>query len=140
MRELPREALQVAARTLEQMPETPRTRRHGPALSGWSAMARARWKLVDQFERDGKRYLLAVRSEAAIEGMELLSPRERQAVLCAARGHSNKVVACELGIATSTVGVLLSRATAKLGARSRKELLAKLAMCQDGPTPGRRCM
>jgi DNA-binding CsgD family transcriptional regulator len=89
-------------------------------------MVRAKWTLVDQFERDGKRYLLAVRSEGAIDGMELLSPREREVVVRAARGLANKAVAVELGIATSTVSVLLSRATAKLGAGSRKELLEKL--------------
>jgi DNA-binding NarL/FixJ family response regulator len=89
-------------------------------------MKRAKWTLLDQFERDGKRYLIAVREEPASDGLALLSSRERQVVTYAARGMPNKVVGSELGIATSTVGVLLSRARAKLGARSRRELLGKL--------------
>jgi DNA-binding CsgD family transcriptional regulator len=89
-------------------------------------MKRARWTLLDEFERDGKRYLIAVRDESSSEGLALLSSRERQVVAYAARGLPNKVVGCELGIATSTVGVLLARARAKLGVRSRQELLGKL--------------
>jgi DNA-binding NarL/FixJ family response regulator len=89
-------------------------------------MKRAKWTLLDQFERDGKQYLVAVRDDAACGGLALLSSRERQVVAFAARGLSNKVVGFELGISTSTVGVLLSRASAKLGVRSRRELLGKL--------------
>jgi DNA-binding NarL/FixJ family response regulator len=96
----------------------------GAPLAGWSAMARARWTLVDHFDEDGKRYLLAVR-EAAGDGLSVLSPRERQVVGFVAQGRSNKSVAYELGISQSTVSVLVCRASARLGVRSRRELIAK---------------
>jgi DNA-binding CsgD family transcriptional regulator len=54
-----------------------------------------------------------------------LSPREREAVSRAMLGESNKVIAYELGVSASTVGVLLHRAARKLGSRTRAELLAR---------------
>jgi DNA-binding CsgD family transcriptional regulator len=42
-------------------------------------------------------------------------------------GHRNKVIAYDLGLAASTVRVLIARAAAKVGARSRQELLEKAA-------------
>jgi DNA-binding CsgD family transcriptional regulator len=56
--------------------------------------------------------------------VELLSARERQVVALAALGQPNKMIAYELGIATSTVGVLLMRASRKVGAKIRRQLVA----------------
>jgi DNA-binding NarL/FixJ family response regulator len=39
-------------------------------------------------------------------------------------GHSNKVIAYELGLAASTVRVLVHRAARKLGANTREEAIA----------------
>jgi DNA-binding CsgD family transcriptional regulator len=50
---------------------------------------------------------------------EALSPRERQVLSLAAAGDTNKVIAYELGLSPSTVGVLVSRAMRKLGAPTR---------------------
>jgi len=54
-----------------------------------------------------------------------LSRREREAVSRAALGETNKVIAFELGVSASTVGVLLHRAARKLGVRTRAELLER---------------
>jgi DNA-binding CsgD family transcriptional regulator len=85
----------------------------------------ARWTLVDHYESDGKRYVLA--RENAPKPLEpvRLSGRERQVVALAALGRSNKLIAYELGLAYSTVRVLMARASAKLGATSRSELIAR---------------
>jgi DNA-binding NarL/FixJ family response regulator len=63
-----------------------------------------------------------------------LTARERQVAALAALGHANKVIAFELGIAQSTVAVLLSRAAHKLGAPTRAEL-ARIIFSASG---GRR--
>jgi DNA-binding CsgD family transcriptional regulator len=89
------------------------------ALAEWKGLVAARWTLVDLFDHDGKDYLVARKNDADTGGLDLLSPRERQAVGYASLGHSNK-----LGLSSSTVGVLLWRAASKLGARSRAELIA----------------
>jgi DNA-binding CsgD family transcriptional regulator len=93
------------------------------AVSQWKALVDARWSLVDHFERDGKHFLLAERNEPLVGGIALLSERERQVVALAALGNANKMIAYELGISVSTVGVLLARAAKRLGVRSRKKLV-----------------
>jgi len=103
-----------------------RRRTPAAAVAGWRALVAARWTLVDHFAHDGQRYVVARRNEAAAPSLDALSERERQVVAFAMLGHPNKLIAYELGLATSTVGVLLSRAMAKLGVRSRKELLEAL--------------
>jgi two-component system nitrate/nitrite response regulator NarL len=52
-----------------------------------------------------------------------LTMRELQVVKCAARGKTNKVIACELGLSEHTVKNYLFRASEKLGASNRVELL-----------------
>ncbi len=92
------------------------------ALATWKALVDARWSLVDHFERGGSQYLVAHRNECQPAPLALLTERERQVVALAAMGHANKSIAYDLGIATSTVGVLLSRALKRLGLRSRRQL------------------
>lgn len=101
-----------------------RTRRDDDerAVAAWKALVDARWSLVDHFERGGSRYVVAHRNDCQPAPLALLTERERQVVALAAMGHSNKSIAYELGIATSTVGVLVSRALRRLGLKSRREL------------------
>jgi len=94
------------------------------AVGSWKGLVSTRWTLVDQFESDGKRYVLAHRNEPKLAGLDALTERERQALAYAALGHTNKLVAYELGVSASTVAVLLHRAARKLGASTREELLA----------------
>jgi DNA-binding CsgD family transcriptional regulator len=62
--------------------------------------------------------------QAGAAGLEMLTDRERQVVLQAALGFTNKEIAYALGISDSTVRVLMARAAEKLGVRSRVELLS----------------
>jgi DNA-binding CsgD family transcriptional regulator len=50
-----------------------------------------------------------------------LTQRERQVLAYAALGHTNKLIAYELGLAASTVCVLFARASTKLGTPARTE-------------------
>jgi DNA-binding CsgD family transcriptional regulator len=97
------------------------------SVAAWKPMVAARWSLVDAYERDGRRYITACENEPARGDASMLSKRERQVASMAALGHSNKLIAYELGLAHSTVRVLLARAGAKLGAHSRSDLIAQLA-------------
>jgi DNA-binding CsgD family transcriptional regulator len=104
-------------------------RRRAPdeAIAAWKGLVDARWSLVDQFESDGRRYLVARRNEPGVVALDVLSARERQIVSYVSFGHSNKLIAYELGISASTVRVLVARAAAKLGVRSRGELASLAA-------------
>jgi DNA-binding CsgD family transcriptional regulator len=62
-----------------------------------------------------------------------LSAREREVVGLALGGRANKVIAFELGLAYSTVRVLMARAAAKIGVRTRAELLEKVVCSVVGP-------
>ena len=120
-----RQALQEAARAIERA-RTSRGRKQGDrAIAEWTGLIAARWSLVDHFESDGKRYLLARRNDVADVGTAALSPRELQAVAFAALGHNNKLIAYEMGITAETVRVLLHRAARKLGARDRAALITR---------------
>ena len=94
-------------------------------LSAWRALVRGRWTLVDDFEREGSRYLVARANGPAARGPTLLSTRERQVLEQLVLGHTDKLVAYELGLSHSTVRVLVARARAKLGAKTRAELIEK---------------
>jgi DNA-binding CsgD family transcriptional regulator len=125
--EVARARLVEAVRGLNRARDRARSR-PAEALEGWRAMVQARWSLVDQFESDGKRYLVAVRNEAepslkAFPFMETLTLRERQVLGFALLGHSTKVAAYELGISPSTFRVLLARGLSRLGYRSVAELM-----------------
>ncbi len=96
------------------------------ALAQWMGLVDGQWSLVDKFDTDGKRYVLARSNEPAVSGLDLLTPRERAVAAYAALGHSNKLIAYDLGIAHSTVRVLLARAAAKIGVRTREDLVARV--------------
>ncbi|HET7542352.1 MAG TPA: LuxR C-terminal-related transcriptional regulator [Polyangiaceae bacterium] len=98
------------------------------ALACCDALIAGRWTFVDHFDHDGRRYLLAIENAPRAPGIELLSPRERAVVELALRGMDNKVIAYELGVAHSTVKVLIGRAARKVGVQTRAELLLKLKL------------
>jgi DNA-binding NarL/FixJ family response regulator len=116
-------ALTRAARTMDAV----RTRRTAvdprECIKDWQSIVVKRWTFLEHFESDGKRFFLAVDNRKKPPSLDLLSGRERDVVLHALRGRDNKAIASDLGLAHSTVRVLLARAAAKVGARSRTELL-----------------
>jgi len=73
-------------------------------------------------------------SHEPVNGLEILTDRERQVVACLVRGDSTKEVGFALGIANATVRVLLARAAGKLGVRSREALLSHPAVQPLRPT------
>lgn len=119
-----REALREAVLEIEHARRAMR-RQPRRALAAWKALVRMRWTLVDDFEAGDERYIVARANSAASRGPSVLSARERQVLGCLAMGHSDKVIAYELGLSHSTVRVLVARARGKLGARGREDLITK---------------
>jgi DNA-binding CsgD family transcriptional regulator len=95
------------------------------ATEDWKALVEARWTLIDSFERDGKRFVLAERNEIEMSGPRSLTLRERQVLGCASLGQSNKEIAYALGLSPSTVRVLMARAAHKLGAGGRADAVKR---------------
>lgn len=90
------------------------------------ARLHGKWTIIEQFVLHGYEYRL-IRSPQVERDASRLTKRERQVVEQALDGHTNKSIAYALGVSQSTVGVLIFRAAAKLGVKSRAELLSAYA-------------
>jgi DNA-binding CsgD family transcriptional regulator len=101
----------------------------------WTAFVKDRWTLVDYVERDGRRYVVAVENGEKRPPIEPLSKRERDVVRCGLRGLHPKAIAYELGIAYSTVRVLIARIVRKTNAPSWKDVVASAELAsREDPT------
>jgi DNA-binding NarL/FixJ family response regulator len=101
------------------------------ALGLWRGLVSARWSLVDAFEADGARYIVARENipDARLSG---LTPTESCVVTYAARGFSTKEIAYTLGVSDATVRVLIRRAVQRCGVRDRHELFSLASsQCND---------
>lgn len=117
-----RAALRQAARAIDRS----RSRRVASveeALALREPLVAGQWSLVDQFDADGRHFLVACRN--GVDDLEpaVLSQREDQATALAAQGYSNKRIAAVLGLSTGSVSTLLYRASRKWGAGSRTRLI-----------------
>ena len=120
-----RELLRRAVVSLEQSRGPLRSTNPDKSLAMRKALVGGRWSLIDQVDLDNRRYIVARENEPVAPGPESLTPREKQILGYAKLGHHNKLIAYELGIADSTVRVLLARAAGKIGVRTRDELVAR---------------
>ena len=118
-----RDDLEGAAKDMDRARGKLRRLDNETACALWRAMVRGEWSLVDWVDHDGKRFLLAQANRVPVTGRPQLTERELQVVACAAMGHSNKLIAYDLGLSTGTVSVLLSRASKKLGVSGRVALI-----------------
>ncbi len=103
-----------------------RTRQHGRdenALEVWQGLVAGRWSLVEHFDSDGKRFMLAHRNPEGVSDPRRLSEIEARVLGLAARGYSNKLVGYHLGMAEGTASSHLARAMAKMRIASRAELV-----------------
>jgi DNA-binding CsgD family transcriptional regulator len=117
-----RDQLRALARDLDRI----RARRAGSAdeaLAIWQGLMAGRWSLVDQFDSDGRRFLVARRNDPDSPGASHLSRRQRQVAFYASLGLSNKSIGYALGLAESTVATHLAEALARLGLSSRNEMV-----------------
>jgi DNA-binding CsgD family transcriptional regulator len=93
------------------------------ALSLWRGLVDGRWSLVEQFDHDGKRFVVAKRNALCLP-WHTLTEREAQAVALVAEGQPTKLVAYQLGVSIATVGGDVLKAQRKLGVPSRLQLVA----------------
>jgi len=119
-------ALRTAVVTLERSRGPIAESSPDEALATCNALTSARWTLVDRFERDGRRYLVAHRNASAVRPSVELSSREKLVSDHARLGRGNKAIAYQLGLSVGAVANYLHRAQVKLGAASRVELIQKL--------------
>jgi DNA-binding CsgD family transcriptional regulator len=97
------------------------------ALELWEGLVHGRWSLVDRFDADGRRFIVAIRNAPELPDPRGLTPRERQVAEFCGMRRSTKDIAYILGMSSSAVGTALNLAARKLGLRSRTELAALFA-------------
>lgn len=134
--ETAREQIRAAAAAIDTARSRSRRSDGSDAMDVWHPLTGARWTLIDSFENDGKRYVVARENQAETPTLGTFTDRERQVVVHAALGQTNKEIAYMLGISASTVRVLLARAARRLGARGRRDLLAHPMLRSLGQTGG----
>lgn len=130
-----RESLRNAVKAIDRARS--RERAHDPdaAVEIWQGLVDGTWSLVDHFDSDGRRYVVAIRNSPDTANPPALSQRERQVARYAAQGHANKEIAYALGLSTSTVAGYLSSAMRKLRCDSRADLIKFYALLgPDGPS------
>ena len=112
-----REELREAARTMDRARTRLRVTSPEDALAGWRVLVEARWSLLDMTDSDGKRLVVArVNPPRTRSSSEVLGAREQQVLALAGRGHTNRLIAYELGLSIGTVEADLAAALRKLGA------------------------
>lgn len=96
------------------------------ALKIWWALLQGRWSMVEWFDSDQRRYILALPNAPRVFDPRGLTKRESQVVAYAALGDSHKLIAYRLGISRSRTSNALSSAMRKLGVKSQAQLVEKL--------------
>jgi DNA-binding CsgD family transcriptional regulator len=102
------------------------------ALDLWQVLVAGTWSLVDRFDSDARRYVVAMRNEPFASDARALTRSEEMVVRYARLGHSNKWIGYSLGVSPQTVATLLARAMRKLRVRTRVELVQLLGALDTG--------
>ena len=106
------------------------------ALLTWEALIRGRWSLVDWFDTDDRRYVLAVPNPPGVSDPRGLTERESQVVAYAALGESHKLIGYRLGISRARVANHLRSAMRKLGVKTAAQFVTKMhALARAFPPP-----
>lgn len=105
-----------------------RMRKSNPdaALRIWRALVRGRWSMVDWFDSDGRRFVLALPNSPRVGDPRGLTERESQVVAYAALGESGKIIGHRIGLSTPRVSSLLHDAMRKLNVHTQAELVEKM--------------
>lgn len=96
------------------------------ALEIWHGLVRGRWSLVDWFDTDGRRFVLAKPNAPKVTDPRGLTEREAQVATYAARGESSKILGYRFGISPPRVSKLLNSAMRKLKVETQAQLVEKV--------------
>ena len=101
------------------------------ALAIWKGLVQGRWSLLDWFDSDGRRFLLAKPNPPRVKDPRGLTKREAQASAFVALGHSNQSIAYRFGFSEAYVSQLVASLKRKLRAETRMDLVTKLRALQS---------
>lgn len=107
-------------------------RRQDPeeALRLWKGLVRGKWTLVDWFDTDGRRFVLAKPNAPRVRDPRGLTEREAQVATYASLGETSKLIGYRLGISQSYVSRLLGDAMRKLRVKTQAQLVERMRMVE----------
>lgn len=117
-----RESLAAAVQGIEEARASGDRASPDRVLHLWRGLVSGRWSLVDQWERDGRRYVAAYENLAAPDVRGLV-PWELSVLRCYLRNATAEETAFALGLDVATVRRVLGSAARRLGLRSSAELV-----------------
>jgi DNA-binding CsgD family transcriptional regulator len=118
-----REQLRAAAVAVDRARSALRRKDPDGAVELWRALVDGRWSLVDRFDTDGRRFLVAQRNEIPTPKRRGLRQREAAVLALRAQGHSLKLIGYELGVGQSIVARDLALGMKRLGLESIADLV-----------------
>ena len=110
-----REPLREAVRRIERARTTQGRSDPDAAMENWEGLVDGRWSLVDRFDTDGKRFVVAVKNDPAHPDPRGLTTREREVAEFVGLGRSTKEIGYTLGVSLSAVTNLTAQTQDKLG-------------------------
>ncbi|MGA9601755.1 MAG: LuxR C-terminal-related transcriptional regulator [Methylocystis sp.] len=122
-----REALRRAVRRIEQSRTTTGDDNPDAALDNWEGLVDGRWSLIDHFDTDGKRFVVAIKNDPAHPDPRGLTQGERQIADYIGAGYATKQIAYALGVSNAAVTNAAARIQDKLCLSSRAEVASFFA-------------
>jgi DNA-binding CsgD family transcriptional regulator len=128
-----KEALRLAAKAIDRARSKARGN-EDEALDLWKGLVAGRWSLVERFDSDGRRFMVARRNDPQVTDPRALDLRERQVLAYVAMGHPAKLIAYSLGVSPSSVSTTRRSAMRKLGLQTTADVV-RLFGGPPGPEP-----
>lgn len=122
-----RERLRQAVLQSERARGPLRRKDPGEALSLWEALVEGRWSLVDHYDSDDRRMVVAVQNEPGVHDPRGLTPLQFRIAEYLGQGRPAKEIGYTLGVTASAVNNALAVVKKKLGLCSRAEVAAFFA-------------
>ena len=94
------------------------------SLKLWEGLVDGRWSIVDYFDTDQRRFIVAIKNTPCYTNPCGLTARERQVAELVGMGRSSKEISYTLGVSQSAIYNCTARIQTKLQLTSRAELVA----------------
>jgi DNA-binding CsgD family transcriptional regulator len=121
-----RELLRLAAKAIDRARSKARSNEN-EALDLWQGLVAGRWSLVEQFDSDGRRFMVVRRNDPQVTDPRALNLRERQVLAYVAIGHPPKLIGYSLGVSPSSVSMTRRTAMRKLGLKTTADVVRLFA-------------
>ena len=93
------------------------------ALELWRGLFNGRWSLLEVFDTDARRFMVAHKNDPQVAADRALTRREKQIAGLAALGYSDRLISYGMGLSQSTVRTHLRRAMKKMRVKDRGQLI-----------------